>query len=239
LLNAANGIYAKQQTALPTRNAAPPTSPNSGGSGLAALTGLEVGRPLNGRSAKDTQAPCGASGLKTRHVDRPIPRPTTVSDRSVMPHKRKGHQQSESEPLPAVVADPSQRHDLVTRRAELTKPALRERRSATCQRITASLYTRPTRSQCPHLLVGRKHRSTKGPAITPLEVTTIRVVPHPRQLAGQRAIEMYRVHDISNVGMLNLGTHATTIEHQQSGHRAGLVTVLVTKTPRNEPNVVR
>jgi len=132
----------------------------------------------------------------------------------------RGHQQSESEPSPAVVADASQGHDLVTCRAELAKLALFGRRSASRGRIRTSLDTRLTRPQCPHLLVGRKHWSTKGPTITPLEVTAIVIVPHPRQLTGQSAIEVHRIHDISDFRIHNLGTHATTIGHQQSARTA-------------------
>ena len=97
-------------------------------------------------------------------------------------------------------------------RSESGRSAIRLPRCTNSLRTGASLDTALACPQGTHLLVGRQHRSAQDRAIAPLEVATVRVVPHPRRPTSQGAIEVHRIHHISDVGMLHRGAHATTVQ---------------------------
>jgi hypothetical protein len=112
----------------------------------------------------------------------------------------------------AVVADPSQRHDLITGRAQPPGFSFAAPRHAAARRARASRHARLARPQSPHLLIGSELRSAEDLAVAPFEVPTVWVVPHPRQFTSWSAIKVHRIHHVSDIWVLHLGTHTTNLK---------------------------
>jgi hypothetical protein len=115
------------------------------------------------------------------------------------------------------------------------------KRPAVC-RVRTLIDARSAGLHRPHLLFVRQDGSAKPDATAEVEMTTVRVVPLPRRLAGQRSVKVNWVHHVSDLGMFDLDAHAATLRphdaldlYDERLHELYLNCVGYTRDGRNQP----
>lgn len=100
--------------------------------------------------------------------------------------------------LAAVIADPGQGHRLVASRTDLADPSILHA-WACITRFSAGGDAGLARAKSLHLFFCRWLRRTQNGAVPPLEVAAVGVVPQPGFRSRWGAVEVHRVHHVSDI----------------------------------------